>query len=371
MPALARTSLYYSEGSSDKEYHAEIIAVSGGNVVNFRYGRRGGTLTSGTKTSSPVDLDSAQKIYDKLIKSKTAKGYIPCSTGVRRYQSPDEAGLKTGFMPQLLNAVTEADAMACIADDRWAAQEKMDGERRAAHADRHGVIGINRKGFQTPLPQALADELQAIAAASGAIRVDGEIIGDLLYVFDFHIHQGQPIHTLPWIERMCLAEAALTCCKQIKTVPVAVTPNAKRSLWNKVKTAHGEGIVFKLSQGQVKAGRPNSGGDWLKFKFTESASCRVMAINTGRRSVQIGLLDSGEARTSEFTSLIPVGNVTIPLNHAIPATGDIVEVEYLYAYKGGSLYQPVYRGKRTDLDISACTTGQLKYKPEGREDEDA
>jgi bifunctional non-homologous end joining protein LigD len=370
MPALASTSLYYSEGNSDKEYHAEIIAVSGGNVVNFRYGRRGGTLTSGTKTSSPVDLDSAKNIYDKLIKSKTAKGYIPCSSGAR-YQSPDEAGLKTGFMPQLLNAITEADAMACISNDRWAAQEKMDGERRAAHADHHGVIGINRKGMQTPLPLALADELQTIAAASGAIRVDGEIIGDLLYVFDLHIHQGKPIHTLPWIERMRLAETALIGCKQLKTVPVAVTLDAKRRLWSKVKAAHGEGIVFKLSQGQVKEGRPNSGGDWLKFKFTESASCRVMAINTGRRSVQIGLLDSGKAGTAEVTNLIPVGNVTIPLNHAIPAKGDIVEVEYLYAYKGGSLYQPVYHGKRTDLDISACTTAQLKYKPEGREDEDA
>jgi len=44
MNAIARASLYYSEGSSDKEYHAEIVAIPGGNVVNFRYGRRGGTI---------------------------------------------------------------------------------------------------------------------------------------------------------------------------------------------------------------------------------------------------------------------------------------------------------------------------------------
>jgi len=31
----------------------------------------------------------------------------------------------------------------------------------------------------------------------------------------------------------------------------------------------------------------------------------------------------------------------------------------------------LFHGKRTDLDINACTIGQLKYKPEGREDEDA
>ena len=28
----------------------------------------------------------------------------------------------------------------------------------------------------------------------------------------------------------------------------------------------------------------------------------------------------------------------------------------LYAYPGDSLYQPVYRGTRSDLDISTCTT---------------
>ena len=68
--------------------------------------------------------------------------------------------------------------------------------------------------------------------------------------------------------------------------------------------------------------------------------------------------------------MLSVGNVTIPPNHAVPVIGELVEVEYLYAYPCGSLYQPVYRGKRNDLDINACTTRQLKYKPEGREDDE-
>lgn len=371
MNAIAQSSLYFSEGSSDKEYHAEIVEVAGGNVVNFRYGRRGGSLTVGTKTSAPVDFAQAKKIYDKLVKEKTSKGYTPAISGVA-YQGTDEAGLKTGFMPQLLNPITEAEAMALIADNQWAAQEKMDGERRAAHADSYGVMGMNRKGLNTPLPQALANELQSIEAASGAIRVDGEIIGDILYVFDLHVHHGKPIHTLPWLERMRLAEVALAGCKQIKTISIAVTTAEKRSLWNKVKAAHGEGVVFKRINSIVKEGRPNSGGDWLKFKFTESASCCVLVVNAGKRSVKIGLLDSSvRPDVSKGQMMVPVGNVTIPPNHIVPAAGDIVEVEYLYAYKGGSIYQPVYHGKRTDLDISACITGQLKYKPEGRDDEDA
>jgi bifunctional non-homologous end joining protein LigD len=370
MNALAKTSLYYSEGRSDKEYHAEIVEVAGGNVVNFRYGRRGGSLTVGTKTSAPVDFAQAKKIYDKLVKEKTAKGYTPDVSGTA-YQGTENAGIKTDFMPQLLNAITEQEAMAFITDANWAAQEKMDGERRAAHAENGYVIGINRKCLIVPLPQAIADELQAIDDQSGAIRVDGEIIGGILFVFDLHIHKGEHIHALPWVERMRRAESILAGCKHIKTVPVATTTAAKRELWNTVKTAHGEGVVFKQLNCPVTKGRPNTGGDWLKFKFTESASCCVMEVNVGKRSVKIGLLDAtGHPVVKQGQMMMPVGNVTIPPNHEVPAAGDIVEVEYLYAYKGGSIYQPVYRGKRMDLDMTACTTAQLKYKPEGREEED-
>ena len=370
MNALAKTSLYYSEGSSDKEYHAEIIEVAGGNVVNFRYGRRGGSLTVGTKTSAPVDFAQAKKIYDKLVKEKTSKGYTPDVSGAA-YQGTENAGLKTDFMPQLLNPITESEAMACISDVNWAAQQKMDGERRAAHAEASNVLGANRKGLAVPLPQAIADELQELATNSGAIRVDGEIIGDILYVFDLHVHQGKRIHALPWIQRMHLAEAVIAGCKYIKTVSVAVSTKEKRSLWNKVKAAHGEGVVFKRLNCPVTAGRPNSGGDWLKFKFTESASCTVMEVNAGKRSVKIGLLACSEFQdVIKGQVVISVGNVTIPPNYEVPASGGIVEVEYLYAYKGGSLYQPVYRGKRADLDLTACTTSQLKFKPENREEED-
>ena len=65
---------------------------------------------------------------------------------------------------------------------------------------------------------------------------------------------------------------------------------------------------------------------------------------------------------------LSVGNVTIPANHEIPEEGDVVEIRYLYAHRGGSIYQPVYLGKRGDIDICECTTAQLKFKPEGEEE---
>lgn len=363
MSAIEKTSLYYSEGRSDKEYHIEIVEICGGNVVNFRYGRRGGALTSGTKTSSPVNLTEAKRIFDKLVKEKTAKGYTPDISGAA-YQSTEHAGLSTGFMPQLLNPVSEHEAMGLITDSNWAAQQKMDGERRAAHAENGYVIGINRRGLIVPLPQTIADELQGIDDHSGAVRVDGEIIGDVLYVFDLHMHKGEPIHALPWVERMRLAESLFAGCQHLKPVPVAVTTDQKGDLWNQVVENDGEGVVFKRVDCSVTAGRPNSGGDWLKFKFTESATCCVLAINPDRRSVQLGLLELSIHPNATLDQMTPVGNVTIPPNHDIPVSGDIVEIEYLYAHEGGSLYQPIYRGKRRDQEISDCFIGQLKFKPE-------
>ncbi|SFN45404.1 bifunctional non-homologous end joining protein LigD [Formivibrio citricus] len=365
MKIHAQAHLFLTDGRSNKEYHIELGEVADGFVVNFRFGRRGGTLTSGTKTVLPVDLEQARKIYNKLLQEKTSKGYTPEASGTP-YQATTLAERQTGFVPQLLNPVSEQEAMNYLVHPLWAAQEKMDGERRAAHTRNGKVIGANRKGLQVPLPQSLAHELQAIAVQHGEIHVDGELIGEQLHVFDLHVHRGRSVHALPWLERMRLAEVTLAGCRHLKTVAVATGAADKQRLWQQVKTARGEGIVFKRVDCPVTEGRPNSGGDWLKFKFTESASCCVVAINPGKRSVRLGVFELN----AKGRHLISVGNVTIPPNHAIPASGDIVEVEYLYAYPGGSLFQPVYRGKRSDLDSAACTVQQLKFKPESSENED-
>lgn len=118
--------------------------------------------------------------------------------------------------------------------------------------------------------------------------------------------------------------------------------------------------MFKRHGAPHSPGRPASGGDQLKLKFIATARCIVAATNGAKRSVKLELLDDHDCRLN-------VGNVTIPTNHTVPSAGEIVEVRYLYAYPGGgSLYQPVYLGRRDDVDARACTVGQLKYKAEGK-----
>ena len=82
-------TLYYREGSSDKIYQCAVQPSGPGYIVTFTYGRRGSTLQTGTKTSKPVGFDEAKKIFDKLVREKTAKGYR--SAGGRRSPTPKAA----------------------------------------------------------------------------------------------------------------------------------------------------------------------------------------------------------------------------------------------------------------------------------------
>ena len=76
-PSAERITLYYRQGASDKVYQAALEPRGEGFVVHFAFGRRGSTLNTGTKTASPVDYEAAKRIYDKLVREKTAKGYTP------------------------------------------------------------------------------------------------------------------------------------------------------------------------------------------------------------------------------------------------------------------------------------------------------
>src|SRR4051794_8129298 len=76
-----RVTLYYRDGSSDKVYTAAIEPRGDGYVVTFAFGRRGAALQAGTKTTSPVTLEKAKTIYDKLVREKQAKGYTAGEDG--------------------------------------------------------------------------------------------------------------------------------------------------------------------------------------------------------------------------------------------------------------------------------------------------
>ena len=353
----AFVSLYYRDAGSDKQYDISLEEVGDGWVVNFANGRRGASLRPGTKTQSPVSYPVARKIFDKLLREKVSKGYTPGESGTP-FEMSDKAGRVSGFTCQLLNAVDEDDIEALIGSEQWCAQQKFDGERRSVRQNGDELVGINRKGLIVPLPKGLHDECKAI---NRSFLIDGEEVGGRLHVFDILELDGVDLRSRPYEQRLLdLSELLSTAPGAVYLHPVltAATAHWKKSLHERLRSENAEGIVFKLKDAPYSPGRPNSGGSQLKFKFYDTASVIVSKVNE-KRSIGIEVLDGNER--------VPVGNVTIPANLAIPSAGSIVEVRYLYAYEGGSLYQPVYLGERNDIDLSDCEISQLKFRPESLE----
>ena len=349
--AIKAASLFYKDGSSDKEYHASIEASGEGFVVNFAYGRRGSTLATGTKTQTPVSIDKATKIFDKLVSEKTAKGYTPSEDGVA-FAGTENAGRVSGHQAQLLNAITETELEALLLNPEFVAQEKFDGERRGVVISQTGAQGINRKGLFVALPEVVAAAL--VETISAETLLDAEQVGDILYVFDITKANGVTVSDLPYRTRMEHLARTVTDSSSVRIVKTAITTAEKRALYAELQSRKAEGIVLKRIDSPYIAGRPNSGGSQLKYKFVDSAQVIVQGHND-KRSVQMAVVEEGGGTSN-------VGSVTIPPNKPVPGVGSIIEVQYLYAFPNGSLFQPVYLGERTDLTDADCNRDQLEYK---------
>jgi bifunctional non-homologous end joining protein LigD len=357
-PQAENTTLYYREGSSDKVYQCSIEPRGELFVVNFAYGRRGATPQTGTKTSSPVDYMTAKRTYDKLVGEKLAKGYTPGPDGTP-YQHTTNENRATGILPQLLNSVNESEVNRLIDDPAWCAQEKFDGRRVLIRKDGEVITGINRRGLAIGLPQPVIHAAQIIP---GNFVLDGECVGDQFHAFDILEGAVENLGSEAYQRRLVtlLNLLALAMQRQIRYAETAFAPGQKRDLFDRLKRENKEGIVFKRLDARYAPGRPSSGGPALKFKFCATLSAVVAKLNA-QRSVELRLLNC--------KGWIPVGNVTIPVSHPVPEVGAVVEIRYLHAFRGSkALFQPVYLGRRNDIEPHECILSQLKFKAEEEEE---
>lgn len=361
MSNVKSVSLYYTDAKSDKVYHLSLIQENGGFLVNFSYGARGGVLKHGSKTAAPLALAAAEKVYAKVYAEKTGKGYTEGVSG-KAFLNTENAGRYTGCLPQLLNPITLDEAMNLMGRPGWHLQEKMDGERAMLMIGVDGTLTMsNRKGLSVPVPEAIGALAAKVSALGESVHLDGELIDDCFYAFDILRVTDTNLAIMPFSARYAhLAER----CEWLATLaggecPVvlveAYTGNDMLSQFHAIKSRNKEGVVFRFDAAYT-VGRPNTGGDTLKFKFVKHATVRVTHVNDGKRSVGIEVVNAAG-------NWVDVGNVTIPPNKAIPAAGDLIEVLYLYrASEQGSLFQPGFVRARTDVDADAANEGQLVVK---------
>jgi len=356
---MEKTSLYFKEGGSDKEYHVTLD----GETVTVQYGRRGSALISLTKCEN-CSPDKALKVYQKLIAEKKAKGYHEGEAGVE--YSPSVNPEYVGYQPQLLNEIDEDIPDKWIQDDKWLMQEKEDGRNIGVILKDRKAIAANRKGLQIAIPEKIIRDMEDNFVND--MTFCGELVGNVFKIWDIidfkKMLEWYPTYSHRLELLNLIFDGIVTRKVNIKLTRTATTMEEKIALFNEMHEKNAEGVVFKRKDSLYHPGRPNSGGDQLKFKFTATCSVIVGGQNVGKRSVEMLLLE----KKGNTTAIIGVGNVTIYPNQEIPKEGSIIEVRYLYAFKGGSLFQPVFKCLRDDVSPDECTTSQLKYKRELEEE---
>ena len=387
---IQQSTLYYQEGTSDKVYKAWVEEEKSSNsfVVNFAFGRRGSTMQTGTKTQRPTSKAQALSVYSKLVDSKLAKGYEEgCPSSDYRVETLEkltsDKKKAPKILPQLLTPIEDKNELTeLLSDHNWVAQQKLDGRRmiievcltttqnKSQNKSQNKATAFNRRGLPCGAPEAALQEAELLSKTlNKSITLDGESLGDKLHVFDILKYEEDTTH-LTYNSRLEILEKVFQTfhgkLRSLQLVPTFRSTSEKKKLLAELKTNNAEGIVLKEVNSPYQAGRPNSKGNHRKFKFVDSLSAIITKVND-KRSVGLGVysLKESNPKTNPKTDskLVGVGNVSIPVNHEVPNEGDIVEIRYLYAIPvSNALYQPVYLGKRNDLDKEDCTIEQLKYK---------
>lgn len=353
-----------TKNGSFKCYLISVLATAGGYEVKTEYGRIGGTLNHGSAGIFAVEADAVREL-EKVAKSKVRKGYVETertnAAGVATAPSQQTAAMQNLVFQidlQLL-ATSSVDPDALIADPTYVMQEKHDGERCPIGFWPGEVHAINKKGNPRAVP-AKAVALSSAYNFTGETVIDCEEVGDTIYVFDLLKFQGEDVRHRSFRARYAMLEAFVAEVGDYLALSHATTFTAsKRRTYDALLAGGAEGVVFKRGSAPYVGGLSKSDGDALKVKFVESATVRVCSNHPTKRSVGIEVHDGND--------WIGIGNVTIQPNRSIPVVGALVEVIYLYqARRGGSLYQPVYKGERDDVSVDDCTLAQIKIKGETR-----
>ena len=367
---IQEAHLWYIGGGSDKVYHIFLLKEKTDYVVNVKYGRRGGRMTDATKTDTPVSKDEAKKIFQRTYNKQFREGYRPLD-GDTTQPTTLVAKEQTGILPQLLNMIDDDELAKVLRDLVHWMQEKMDGVRLIIEWTPERVRGINRNGEEVALLPEVVEEINYLVKVAHTdshpateVIFDGELVGDVYHIFDLLKCCRGDLRQKPFGPRYVELKTLLHCAPNlahVKVVDCHVGPEEKQAFFAQLKARGAEGAVFKRADSLYVPGRPNSGGDQIKYKFWASGDFVVTQVNQ-KRSVAVHAFD---AQGND----VALGNVTVPRNYVMPKAGDVVQVRYLYAYREGSLYQPQFEGTRDDKKIAECLMTQLKYKGEGAEDE--
>ncbi|MBA3540792.1 MAG: WGR domain-containing protein [Deltaproteobacteria bacterium] len=366
MGEIRSIQLFFQEGSSDKVYNAQIIEDGGAFTVKVQWGRRGASLSEGAKAVK-VARAVADKTFDKLVREKRTKGYEEIAGKVKPapIAPPDGEGsgsksggprrARVGLAAQLLEPIDEDELARFIADDTMVAQQKLDGIRVVVTIG-ETLVPTNRDGQVTKLASDAA--LSGLRYLPLGTVVDGEVMGEEYWMFDLLMLAGTDVRGRGYVERWEMLENELepALTDEARILPVAIGKAAKQKLYDRLRAASAEGMVFKDRHAGYKAGR---NATQRKLKFIKACDVVIlenagnayqMAVYDGKKLFEVGRVFAGTTNASRKALDACLGNGEQP----------VCEVKYLYATADDQLFQPVFVRMRDDKPAKQCVRAQLK-----------
>lgn len=296
---MKSADLYYTDGGSDKEYHAKIEKEGTGYVVNISYGRRGTNLATGAKTDVPVSLEEAEKVFDKVVREKTSKGYTASITG-----AVVKAAGGGALKPMLCQPCTVEDARLQYDSTEWVVERKLDGVRAYIQGgrlyDRRGV-DITKRFPEFSQIETIMDVLDGEIVAqsgefsdvSGRMHLRDEFKVKILSKKSPAIFVAFDI-VVPGV-RVTNRIAQLSTGYFPRGIPRFDWMNEVPRFsdfedgWDKVNAGGWEGLILKQRDSVYQEGKRSA--DWLKVKAFAEATAVFVKLENHPRGVRLETAD--------------------------------------------------------------------------------
>lgn len=248
-----------------------------------------------------------------------------------------------------------------IADPAYVAERKYDGHRVLVAVEDSKVTAYNRNGTSYGHAFGPARSLASRVDVPFVV-LDGEHVNGTFHVFDIVDLPGIVHENTPYAERREALEGLFVnwLDDDVKLVSVARSAEQKAALREDVRTAGGEGIVFKHVNSTYTPGARVA--EWVKDKFVSEADVIVVAIGEkGHNSATVAVIDPD---APDDKALVLVGKASLNGKERWGIKlGDVVTVRYLSC-------DPVERRlvqcrlaarPRSDKAQHECTIDQLRF----------
>ena len=309
----SQVALHYVGGGSDKLYVLQLlqeVTPAGLQYMTMGYyGRRGSPLRK-HEIYKGTNFGSAKTEYDKKVREQRSQGYLDYSftPGTAVTGMPPSAPIfgaaagsatpvsvpaaSTGYLPMKAKAISFEQALTCIANQNYAAQQQFDGERVTVSVRRNAIVGFNGKGASVTLPAGVHESLKPLLARTDFQEeretvLDGQVIGDDLIIYDAIILRDNDIRDVPYHERYAALELLLESAPHL-LADTAWTEAEKQSLRDKGMASGWDGLIYRHLDMPYASG--NSTDATLKANFWAEATCRVMTMNL-KREIGLGMID--------------------------------------------------------------------------------